>query len=217
MLSNQPKCFLHLCRNRVLEPEQMIRFQTLAQSRRFYGTQPVMYIVKQVQGWAKLRPQSLEQFGNGVKVQLAAPYILRRQTLLGRFVIHLPAADSVSTGESRNAALRAHCLVTKLNVVRDRSYSLVDIVSVGVTIDEDCFARSSSEKLIYRSIERLASDVPQRCIHGANGRHRHWTSPPICAFVEILPGVLDPPGVSADQERNDVVSEITDDRQLSPV
>src|SRR5215475_13307015 len=107
----------------------MIRLQALAQTGSFYGSQPVMYIMKQVQGWPKLSAQTFEQFRNGVKVQLGAPNILRRQALFRRFVIHLAATDSVSTRESRNAALRTHCLVTELKVLGDRSHSLVDIVS----------------------------------------------------------------------------------------
>src|SRR4030095_5702818 len=183
----------------------MIRLQPLSQPRSLDRPQSMMYVVKQMYGWSKLGSQALEQLGDRIKVQLGAPNVLRRQTFLRRFVIHLAAADTVGTWKPRHSALRAHCLVAQFKILRDRSDCLVDIVSVGVAVHQDGFPGRASEQLIDRSVERLASYVPQRGIHGANRRHRHRSTSPICALVEVLPRIFDATRIATYQSRDDMV------------
>src|SRR6266567_4043334 len=49
VLADQTETFLQLRRNRVFEPEQMIRFEVLSEACRFDGREPVMRIMQQVQ------------------------------------------------------------------------------------------------------------------------------------------------------------------------
>src|SRR5216683_1392011 len=49
VLADQTETFLQLRRNRVFEPEKMIRLQFFSEARRFDGREPVMRIMQQVQ------------------------------------------------------------------------------------------------------------------------------------------------------------------------
>ena len=42
-------------------------------------------------------------------------------------------------------------------------------------------------------------------------------APPVGALVEVLPGVLDPPRVAADQQGDDVLGEVARHRELAAV
>src|SRR6266702_317629 len=49
VLADQTETFLQLRRNRVFEPEQMIRFEVLSEPPCFDGREPVMRIVEQME------------------------------------------------------------------------------------------------------------------------------------------------------------------------
>jgi hypothetical protein len=86
-----------------------------------------------------------------------------------------------------------------------------------VAVDHHRITRRAAEQLVDRHVQRLAEQIPQRGIDRRNRRHRDRTAPPVRAFVEVLPDVFDPARVAANQERNDVVAQVTADRQLAAV
>jgi hypothetical protein len=86
-----------------------------------------------------------------------------------------------------------------------------------MTIDHHPVAAASAEQLIQRHPRHFGLDVPQRDIDGGNRAHRHGAAPPIGTAIEILPDILDPAGIHADQARNDMIFEIGNDRPLAPV
>ena len=84
-------------------------------------------------------------------------------------------------------------------------------------VDEHGFARRPAKKLIDRRAKRLALDVPQRCIDGADRRHRHGTPTPVRAGVEVLPRVFDAARVAADEQRHDVIAQVAGDGELAAI
>lgn len=84
-------------------------------------------------------------------------------------------------------------------------------------VGEEPVSYLASEQLIDRLVERLAFDVPQGEVHRADGSHRDRPPAPVDATVEVLPGVLDPVRVQADQQRRDVISQIRRHRQFASV
>ncbi|MNL59762.1 hypothetical protein D3C87_1835150 [compost metagenome] len=78
-------------------------------------------------------------------------------------------------------------------------------------IAKHLFAAGAAEQLVEWHVSRLGLDVPERGVDAGNRRHRHRAAAPIGSLVEILPGILDPGGIAADQERHQMIFEIGDD------
>ena len=73
VLADEAKAILQLRRNRVFQPEKMIRFQLLAQARRLDGREPVVNIVQQVQLIAQGIAQRLKELGYMPQVLFRGP------------------------------------------------------------------------------------------------------------------------------------------------
>src|SRR5207245_6229070 len=58
--ADKAQTFLQLRRNRIFQPEQVKRFETLSEARRFDWRQPVMHIVQQGKIFAKFFAQPLK-------------------------------------------------------------------------------------------------------------------------------------------------------------
>jgi hypothetical protein len=54
-------------------------------------------------------------------------------------------------------------------------------------------------------------------IDRADRRHRDRATPPVRAFVQVLPHVLDPSRVAIDEERNHVIAQVARHRELAAV
>jgi hypothetical protein len=119
--------------------------------------------------------------------------------------------------DARDPALGADCLVAERLVVSDGGDGVVERLAVGVSVDHHAFPRRAAQKLIDRHVQGLPGDVPERRIHRPDRGHRHRTTAPVRALVEVLPGVLDPARVAADEEGDDVLAEVRGDGQLAPV
>src|SRR5262245_14413965 len=93
---------------------------------------------------SELLAQTFEQLGHRVQIQLAAPFILRRQPLFSWFVIHLTAADSISTLKTGHTALSANRFVAHIQISRYSGYCFIDIAAVRVAVDHYGFPRGST-------------------------------------------------------------------------
>src|SRR5580765_1950204 len=95
--------------------------------------------------------------------------------------------------------------------------SFLKIGTAGVTINQNRFTRCPAEQLIKRDVQALGFDVPKSRVYGSNRAHGDRPTPPVCALVEILPGILDLARIAANQDRNHVIGEIAGDGQLAAV
>ncbi len=118
---------------------------------------------------------------------------------------------------ARDAALCTNGLVSERLMVGDRRDGVVQRLPVRVRVNEHPVARGATEQLIHRHVHGLAGNVPQRGVDGGNRRHGHRASPPVRALVEVLPGVFDPAGVAANQQRHEVIGKVAGDGQLASV
>ena len=94
---------------------------------------------------------------------------------------------------------------------------VADVFAIGVRVDHHAGAAPAAEQLVQRQVGGFGLDVPQGCVYRSDGRHRHRAAPPVSAFVEVLPDVFDLMGVAPDQAGNDMVGEVTGNRQFTPV
>jgi hypothetical protein len=86
-----------------------------------------------------------------------------------------------------------------------------------MAVDGDPVPGAAAEQLVDRQSGELALDVPQGGVDRGDRAHRHRPAPPVGAPVEVLPGVLDPGRVAAQQHRDDVVGQVGGDGQLPAV
>ena len=87
----------------------------------------------------------------------------------------------------------------------------------GVAVDHDPVAGRTPEQLVHGKPGDLALDVPQRDVDRSDGGHRHRPAPPIGAPVEVLPGVLDPARIAADEQWADVIPQVGGDGELAAI
>src|SRR4029077_5168320 len=155
--------------------------------------------------------------GDKIEVELGAPRIFSWRIFFGGLVVHFAAADAVGGGETGNAALRANGFVAELGVSGNGCDGGIDVFTIGVAVDEDGVARSTSEQLIDRNIEGFTLDVPKRGVDRGDGGHGYRAAAPVRALIEVLPSVFDAARVAADEKRNDVIGEIAGDGELAAV
>ena len=77
-----------------------------------------------------------------------------------------------------------------------------------VAVDHHPVAGRAAEQLVDRESGDLAIEIPQGHVDGADRGHRHRTAAPVGALVEVLPGVLDPAGIPADQQRAQMITQV---------
>jgi hypothetical protein len=173
--------------------------------------------VEQVHIGPELASQTVEQHGDDLQIARRLPLCLERPSLLCRLVVEGAAAHAVRMWNARYAALRADRPVSHGDVLADRLDGLVDGAAVRVAIHHHALARGAAQELIHRRVQGLAADIPERGIDGADRRHRDGTASPVRALVEVLPRVLDLPRIATDEQRDDVIDQVTRDRELTSV
>ena len=94
---------------------------------------------------------------------------------------------------------------------------LVQRGTAGVAVDHHALPGRAAQQLVHRETSQLALNVPQRNVDGGDGGHRHRATTPVGAFVQVLPGVFDPAGVPADQQRTDMITKVGSHRQFAAV
>ena len=127
------------------------------------------------------------------------------------------ARDAVDRPQSGDRGLDADRPVSLIEVRPHVVEQLGKITAGCVAVGHQSGSGCAAEQLVQRHPGGFRLDVPQRDIDGGDRRHRHRPAAPVCAAVEKLPGVLDLVGVPADQQRNDVITQIAHDRQFAAV
>ncbi len=151
------------------------------------------------------------------QILLARPEVLGRQTFFRRFVEKLAATDAVRALQSWNARLRPHRKVSLIDVLPDLIDGLADVATVRMPVHHHTHAALAAEQVVHRRVKRFALDVPQRHIDGGDGTHRHRTTTPVRAAIQVLPDVFRSRWIATDEARNDVIRKIAGDREFAPV
>jgi hypothetical protein len=94
---------------------------------------------------------------------------------------------------------------------------VVNGVTGGVAVDHHPFAGCAAQQLVERHVGRFGFDVPQRHIHGGDGRHGDRTATPVGAFIEELPDIFDAVRIAANQLRAEVIFQVGSNGELTPV
>ena len=204
-------------RGAILQPEQLVRLQHLAQIGGFLRGIAVVAIVEQMVIKAVSFAQFLEQLGHMVERLAGIPASHRRQRRISRFVEQLAPTHAVSILDPRHPGLGADRLVAHVDILTDRLDRLGNVCTVGMAIDHDPVTTASAKQLIERHPGHLGLDIPQRHINRGNRPHRHRSAAPVCAAIEILPDVLDAARVHADQAGDHVIREVGNDRKLAAI
>ena len=126
-------------------------------------------------------------------------------------------ADPIGELNARNPGLSADGPVAHVEIPADRIDRLLDVVPVGVAVDQHPVAALPAEQIVERHARGLGLDVPQGHIDRSDRPHRDRTAPPIGAAIEKLPDILDPERIAADQRRHDMILEIGDHGLLATV
>ena len=191
----------------VLHPEEPAGLDALAEAGRLDRRQPVVHVVQEVETEAEALPYGLQVRRCEAEVGLGVPGLLVGQIGRGRFV-DLALADAVRAADVRDGRLGAHGLVAELQIALDVVEEGGHVGAAGVRVDQDAVPGPAAEQLVHGESGGLALDVPQGRVDGGDGRHGDRAAPPVGALVEVLPGVLDPRRVAADEARDHMVGEV---------
>ena len=82
---------------------------------------------------------------------------------------------------------------------------MVDVFAERVCIDQHAVSTLAAQQVVDGRVQRLALDVPERNVNGADCRHGHRTAPPVCTAIEILPDILGLEGIAANEAWKHVV------------
>ena len=215
--TNETETGLQFGGSGIFQPEKMVRLQAFPEPCRFDRRQSMMRVVQQLHVGPELIAQTLEERRDKIQIAIGVPSVLRREPWLCGFVVKFSAADAVSRLQSWHSGLHSNGVIPEADILGNRGERLVDVFAVGVPVDENGLARRAPEQLIHRHTQRLALNIPERGVDGADRRHRHRPAPPISARIEVLPRVFDAARVAADEQRDDVVAQIARDCQLAAV
>src|SRR5450759_1099702 len=180
-------------------------------------------VVQERQGGAELCTHGLEDPRDVPEVGAGVPVLFERQGgSRGRLVVillpgNLVAADAVDPGQPRHAGLDTDGLEAIVQEVVDRCEERLDGSAGCVSVRERPTPAPAAEQLVHRQAGDLALDVPQRHVHGRDGRHRDRSAAPVRPAVQVLPGVFDVVRLAADQQRRDVVAQVGGDGELATV
>ena len=218
VLPDQAERLLCFGGHRILEPEEVLRLEALAETRRLDWRQPVMRVVQQVDVRAELPAQPIEERRHEREVPLAAPRVLRRQPAFGGLVRQRALRHAVRARQPGNPALRANRHVPGLDVrARPPARCSRRRPPFAWPYTITASRERAAEQLVHGHAERLALDVPERRVDRGDRRHRDRAAPPVRALVQVLPGVFDPARIAADEQRHDVLGRGRRHGQLTPV
>src|SRR5215471_6391398 len=129
VLANQAKTFLQFGRNRVLQPEKVIRLQKLASPSRFDGGKSMVCVVQKVNFLTELAAQARKELRYKIEIELSAPLIFWRRVGLRWFVVHRTLAHSIRALQPWDATLRANRFVPEPDVASHGLDGVLDVHS----------------------------------------------------------------------------------------
>src|SRR5687767_5962135 len=97
-----------------------------------------------------------------------------------------------------NAALHAYGFVTLVAILAHMLQAVVQILAVGMAINQDLLTASAAQQLIQRHVGGFGLDIPQRHIHGGDRGHGDRSATPVGAAIKILPDIFNPACIPAD-------------------
>ncbi len=217
VLADQAEAFLVLGGDGVLEPEQAMGFEILAEAGGLDRGQAVVAVVEQVRLEAVGVAQGGEELRDVDEVLRRRPDLLVGEGVVGGVVGDGLGAGAVAVAEAGDGDLGADGAVALVEAGADGLDGLLDRAALGVGVAEHLRAAGAAEELVERHAGGLGLDVPERGVDAGDGGHRHRAAPPVGAAVEVLPDILDAGGVAADQAGDDMLLEIGDDGLLAAV
>jgi hypothetical protein len=127
------------------------------------------------------------------------------------------AGDSVDGAETWDRGLDSDRLIALVEIGAHVIEQLRQVASGGVAVRHESGTGCAAEQLVQRHVRGLGLDVPERDIYRRDRRHGDRPATPVRAAVEKLPGVFNLVGIPPDQQRNDVITQVADDGEFSPV
>ena len=169
-----PQHLLVLRGGDVLEPEQVQRFQRLAQPGGLVRVEPVVHVVQQRHLGSDVFAGRGQRDGRVPQVGVGVPDLLgRRGAPPGGLVGRARPAHPVHGVQPGHAGLGADGLEAALASGVDRVEQRGDVPPGGVGVAEDPVPDGPAEQLVDRLAGGLALDVPEREVDGADRGHRH--------------------------------------------
>ena len=163
-------------------------------------------IVQQVDDIAELAAEVGHHLRREVEVRAGFPGVLLRDVTAGRLVDQtICRRDAVGLRQARDGCLGTDREIPLVHMPLEVCTQLVQCRPAGVAVNQNPVAGSTPEQLVHRKPSDLSLDVPQRDIDRRDCGHRDRSAPPIGAPVEVLPGVLDPARIAADEQWADVI------------
>lgn len=217
--ADQPQRLLVLGGRAVLQPEQAVRLQVLAQTGGLHGREAVVRVVQEGQLRAELGAHGLQYVRHVTQIGVGVPVLHQRPGLLVQHggAARVRARHTVDRLQSGDAGLHADRRIALGEAGPDRVEELGDVPAVGVAVGAHPVPARAAQELVERQARGLRLDVPQRDVDGGDRGHRHRSAPPVGAPVERLPGVLDAVRVETHEEGHHMVLEVADDGQLPSV
>ena len=219
VLADQAEARLVFSRRRIFHPEHAEFFDALTETRCFNRRQAVVHVMQQMFVEAKFTAHRVEQLRREVEVFLGGPQLLFRPVPFGGRLIRQPFSFGHAVGgfHSRHAALDADRLKAHLFMTGVIFQHVVNGMPGGVAIDHYAFTGSAPQQLVKRHIGRFGFDIPQRHIHGGDGRHGDRAATPVRAFIEKLPDIFDAVRIATNQLWAEVVFQVRGDGEFASV
>ena len=217
MLADELERLLIFSRGAIFQPEQLVRLQHLAQVGGFLRGVAMVSVVQQVMIEPVGLAQFLKQFRHIVQRLARIPSGDRGQRRIGWFIIELAPPHPIGILDAGHPGLGADRLVTHVDIVANRFHRFCNVAAIGMAINHHPIAAAPAEQLVQRHAGHLGLDIPQGNIDRGHCAHRHRPAAPIGTAIKVLPDILDPARIHADQARDHVVFQIGHHRKLAPV
>src|SRR5271169_3080750 len=161
-----------------------------------------MRVMQEMNVITKLQTKGFEEFWDMQQIFFGGPEVFVRKAFFGGFVVELVFCNAVGRWQPGNSRLRAYGEVAHGGVFGDFIDGLFDVAAVCVAVDHDAVAALSADKVVKRSVESFAFDVPESDVDGADGGHGHGAAAPVSAAIKILPDIFGLKRIAADQAGN---------------
>ena len=204
LLPQQAEVIVLLRRERILEEEQPVRLERLAQVDALIERDALVHVVQQLDFVTELGAEVLEELRQHPAVRRRLPdraRVGRSDRFAGRSGGVAGRAACAVTGIARGADLDPDVAEAALHRRAGVLLDFLEAGAAGVEVTVGAVAHLAAEQLVERQAGALTLDVPQRDVDAAHRIEQDRAVAPVRAHVARLPDVLDLVDVAADQER----------------